>query len=561
MNRSLRTAVSALLLSLCGCAVVRPPEGGPEDKTPPTVAVVDGSYTETDFRRRSIDVEFSEAVERSRVQECVSLSPEKPLSFSWSGRTLTVRFDEDLDTATTYALTIGTQYADLRGNTPTSATTVVFSTGSTLDKGKIAGTVQDEKPNGLLVYLYPLRGDTSQMSWGGTKPRYKTQVGTDGSFRFSALPDGSYRLIVVRDVDNDGVFTYGTDALGTAVADPVIASGSTVTCLLRLSPPADITPPELLDIRPRSSTRIDLQWSEPLKPGSVSLSTFILSDTSGANARAIRAVYPQSPGSTTWTCITEAVSSDLPLLLRPAHAGVTPQDTAGNRMPDSTAQMVFTPSTIADPLQPRLGSVSLRDSITTSDCTPELVFTWNMAIDPDSAMPGLRVECTTGSRAVPLRITRPAANRVVVSARDTLPFDTWFEWTMKTRGLLSAGGGPVADTSIRLRLRTPDTRLFGTLRGVVIDSANSHEVIVIRLLRGAQEVRRLVGQAGPFAFTALPPGEYSVDAFADRNGDGRYTSGSVHPWSAAERFAPLRSNLGIKPRWSLDDVRLVIPAP
>jgi hypothetical protein len=119
----------------------------------------------------------------------------------------------------------------------------------------------------------------------------------------------------------------------------------------------------------------------------------------------------------------------------------------------------------------------------------------------------------------------------------------------------------VADTSIRLRLRTPDTRLFGTLRGVVIDSANSHEVIVIRLLRGAQEVRRLVGQAGPFAFTALPPGEYSVDVFADRNGDGRYTSGSVHPWSAAERFAPLRSNLGIKPRWSLDDVRLVIPAP
>jgi hypothetical protein len=351
MNRSLRTAVSALLLSLCGCAVVRPPEGGPEDKTPPTVAVVDGSYTETDFRRRSIDVEFSEAVERSRVQECVSLSPEKPLSFSWSGRTLTVRFDEDLDTATTYALTIGTQYADLRGNTPTSATTVVFSTGSTLDKGKIAGTVQDEKPNGLLVYLYPLRGDTSQMSWGGTKPRYKTQVGTDGSFRFSALPDGSYRLIVVRDVDNDGVFTYGTDALGTAVADPVIASGSTVACLLRLSPPADITPPELLDIRPRSSTRIDLQWSEPLKPGSVSLSTFILSDTNGANARAIRAVYPQSPGSTTWTCITEAASSDLPLLLRPAHAGVTPQDTAGNRMPDSTAQMVFTPSTIADPLQ------------------------------------------------------------------------------------------------------------------------------------------------------------------------------------------------------------------
>jgi len=160
MNRSMRTAVSALLLSLCGCAVVRPPDGGPEDKTPPTVAVVDGSFTETDFRRRSIDVEFSEAVERSRVQECISVSPEKPLSFSWSGRALTVRFDEDLDTATTYALTIGTQYADLRGNTPTSATTVVFSTGSTLDKGKIVGTVQDEKPNGLLVYLYPLRGDT-----------------------------------------------------------------------------------------------------------------------------------------------------------------------------------------------------------------------------------------------------------------------------------------------------------------------------------------------------------------------------------------------------------------
>ncbi|MFM8569390.1 MAG: Ig-like domain-containing protein [Candidatus Kapaibacterium sp.] len=550
-----------LIMTFSACAVVRAPDGGPEDKTPPTVTVADGACRETAFRGNTVVLAFSEAGERASVRVCITVSPDKPMSFDWSGRELTVRFDEALDTASTYALTVGTRYADMHGNTPVSATTVVFSTGPTLDNGVIAGIVNDERPSGLSVYLYPLRGDTAMVSWGVTKPRYRTQVGTDGSFRFAALPDGSYRLIVLRDVDNDGVFTHGTDAVATTTSDIRVIDGSPVSRLMRISSPADIAAPELLDVRPRSSTRIDLHWSEPQPAASSTTSTVRLSDTSGRGEVGIRASYPQAPGSTTWTLITDPVTSDAPLLLSATRPGSAPLDTAGNRMPDSTARMVFTPSTNADALQPRLSGVSIRDSVTIADCTPELVFTWNTAVVAGADSERLRVRCAAAAGPIPLRMTWQSPNRLLVSARDTLASDTWYEWTLQTTSLKSAADVPLADTSVRIRTRTPDTRLFGTLRGIVIDSSDLGEPVVIRLLRGTQEVRRLMGRAGPFAFRDLPPGEYAVDVFADRNADGRYTSGSVRPWTSAERFAPKRMNLGIKPRWSLDDVRIILPAP
>lgn len=540
------------------CAVVRPPDGGPEDKTPPIVELADANFSETNFRGSSVRIVFSESVERARAEQSISLSPEKPMSFSWSGTYLTIGFTEPPDSATTYALTVGTQYADLHGNTPLAATTFVFSTGTFLDKGSIRGLIQDDKPQGLLVYLYSLNTDTSTVRWGETKSRWKTQVGTDGSFSFSALPAGRYRLITLRDNDNDGVFTFGTDAVATSANDIVIESDAATPCLLRMSPAADITPPELIDVRPRSSTRFDVQWSEPISPQTLSPSSFLLTDTTGRDTVSILAVYPASVMGTTWTFITQSIRSEVPLRLVLSRIGTTPADTAGNRLAD-TAQAVFTPSTLTDPIVPRLLTSSLRDSTSVSDCLPELAITWSTAIVSDSSLPGFSIRCLLGSRPQPIRIARPSSNRIVVCPADTLPFDTWFEWSIVSRSLPSVTGVKIADTSFTIRLRTPDTRLFGSIRGNVVDSSGTKEPIVVRLCRGTVEVRRLVTTPGVFAFTSLPPGEYSIDVFADRNNDGRYTSGAVKPWEAAERFAPLKKQLSVRSRWTLDDVRITIP--
>ena len=102
-------------------------------------------------------------------------------------------------------------------------------------------------------------------------------------------------------------------------------------------------------------------------------------------------------------------------------------------------------------------------------------------------------------------------------------------------------------------------RNYGTIKGIIADSGEV-QTLVVRLLRGTTEVQRCtrVG-GGPFAFTSVPEGEYSIDVFADTNRDGRYSSGSLLPWSSAERFAPRREKLMVRSRWTLDDVRVTLP--
>src|SRR5688572_25224720 len=97
-----------LLLAVAGCANPAPPSGGPPDTDPPEISSASIGSGTRNFSGESITLEFSEYVDKPRVNENIFLSPPKNLEFDWSGRELEIRFPEGLDPNTTYALTVGT---------------------------------------------------------------------------------------------------------------------------------------------------------------------------------------------------------------------------------------------------------------------------------------------------------------------------------------------------------------------------------------------------------------------------------------------------------------------
>ena len=86
-----------VVIVLQACAVVRAPDGGPEDKEGPTVVMADSVHLRTNIRQRDFTLIFSERVDRVRAQECISISPERALSFSWSARSCTIHVDDSLE--------------------------------------------------------------------------------------------------------------------------------------------------------------------------------------------------------------------------------------------------------------------------------------------------------------------------------------------------------------------------------------------------------------------------------------------------------------------------------
>jgi hypothetical protein len=64
---------------------------------------------------------------------------------------------------------------------------------------------------------------------------------------------------------------------------------------------------------------------------------------------------------------------------------------------------------------------------------------------------------------------------------------------------------------------------------------------------------------GAWEFANIPPGAYRLTAFVDANGNGRYDYGSAFPFVPAERFVVLQTDIQVRPRWTIENVMVVVP--
>ena len=149
--------------------------GGP-DTIPPTITAHSPTGTDV-FVGTPITATFSEAMNKSSVQNAFSVSPSVTGSFSWNGNKMVFTPDSNLDYDTSYTVTISTSAEDLAENNLeteynwqfTTITTGVWSSGWESEKA----LVNADWPSSHYQYLYPhlaynLRGDGKWIIITGT---------------------------------------------------------------------------------------------------------------------------------------------------------------------------------------------------------------------------------------------------------------------------------------------------------------------------------------------------------------------------------------------------------
>lgn len=98
------------------------------DLTAPTVSSVSLSGEDVKVTNKIV-ITFSEAMNRTSVEDAISISPSlEILDYSWSGNRLTISFATDLEPGTDYTVTVGTEAEDEAGNTLAEPYTEQFST-------------------------------------------------------------------------------------------------------------------------------------------------------------------------------------------------------------------------------------------------------------------------------------------------------------------------------------------------------------------------------------------------------------------------------------------------
>lgn len=547
------------LLLLWGCANPLPPPGGPPDREPPRVIAVEPPSGSTGVRKPVVRFTFSEFVEKASVLQALRVQPPVPWRavWNWWGTAVELHFLQPLDSHTTYVVTLGSEYRDLAGNTAAEATSVVFSTGDRIERGRLEGRLLDPQPAGVFMWAYPLDGlrpDT--LNPAHTPPRYWTQVGSAGTFALQGLAEGEYRVFAVRDVDRNGLYTEGVDALGTTMFPVVVRADSPAVVVLRLGEVADTTPPKIVDVRPQSRQRVRVLFSEPLDTLSIQPSAVSVVDTASGDVLPLLAAYLVPGTATTVELMTAHPVDTLTVyVLQLQERGF--RDTAGNAVRAGEHMWRFRFRGMLDTAPVRWVQIVPADSMRSYSSRQPVELIAEAPLD--SAAADVEVFDAAG-RPVPIRWEIRAAQHWRITPLTRWESGQWYRLRVHFQTAQLPGGRLLADTLIVRHFQAVDTRQYADLTGQIQDSlgCRGEYIVLLRSLSGEGLWRQRLSQPGQWRFSEIPPGTYEVEAFCDEDGNGRYSAGGAFPYRFAERFTRV-GPLELKPRWSIEGVLVQLP--
>lgn len=185
-----------------GCATIIPPEGGPRDTIPPELVSASIKDSAVNFRGNRITLVFDEYIDIQDLSNNVLFTPlfETNPEIRVRLRTMTINFRDSLEPNTTYTLNFGNAVRDLSESNIARNFTFTFSTGAALDSLSLGGKVilaETGKVDTTLIVM--LHRNLADSAVAKQRPRYITRVNADGSFRFTNLPAGTFKVYALGD--------------------------------------------------------------------------------------------------------------------------------------------------------------------------------------------------------------------------------------------------------------------------------------------------------------------------------------------------------------------------
>lgn len=539
-----------ILVLLAGCADPRLPTGGPPDRTPPTLETTEPENETVNFTGTSVRFIFSEYVDQGSFTRAFTITPapEGRLRFKWRKRRVEIRFPEALRENTTYVLTLDNNLRDARGVALPKPITFAFSTGPVINKGYLAGRLleagQGNGVGGFDIFAYAAP-DSAALDSLPERPAYRTQTGEDGRFSLSYLNEQPYFVIALQDRNRtqqpDANEPFAAPPHPVILADPdTTQTGDDLSWFVSLR---DTIPPGVQRVRPWSSRRHLVRFSEAIQLTNRATDGWMMEDSASGQAAALQDVYLFADDPRQVYLLTDSLAAT-PHLLRPS-AALT--DSSDNVVLSDTVS--FTPSANPDTLRLRfLGFL------------PEAAA--DPLVLPPSISPGVRF-----NEPVP-----PARLAGIVTAQDSTGQALDFAMTTTDGTTYRLGFTPALQPGLRIDVRVDgqqaggvDTvytrayrriseRALGSLSGITATDDTSGTLIVE--LYATEDptapspyATTTPDSTGLFAFDNLPEGPYRFRLFIDRNGNGRWDGGQILPYERAEPVTWNTEAASVRARW------------
>lgn len=216
-----RVVAAALVAGtvLGGCAKPEFPPGGPVDTSAPRVLLTVPADSSVRIPATGeIEILFSEPMDRVSVRDGLNIYPPPGApSYHWSGRRFRVSWEGRLQPNTTYQAFLSAGAKDTHGVPLGQPLTIRFSTGDSLDPGRIAGALRAKTlpTKGVPIRAYP-ESIGLHPDFANVDPSYATESDTAAAYEFVGLPLAvGFTVHAVYDLDRNGSFNTETDVAAT----------------------------------------------------------------------------------------------------------------------------------------------------------------------------------------------------------------------------------------------------------------------------------------------------------------------------------------------------------
>jgi len=530
------------------------PTGGPKDSAPAEIISVEPSSGTTSIKAKTIVFSFDDYVDRS-VRNALTVLPNARFSSTYGGDVLEVTFEEPLDTNTTYTITLGTEWTDLRGNKPSQAFTMVFSTGDHIDSGSIVGSVYAASLTNVFLFCYQ-RADTLSASFTPRtiQPKYRLPVGSSGAFALRGLSNGLYRVIAVRDDNRNGLLDNIEDFV-VAHTDVAVGDAIPTPVFLLLGKAIDRDPPLVARVRATTSSGVFVQFSEAVTPVRGWPMALSIADHAG-NVVPIAALWMEKyPSDMLFVRLgKELDTSRYTLKLAPRSIS----DVQGVLSADSISTHGFRGVSVRDTTTFSIRSIIPADSARSVRIDTTLVISFSDAVDTSNVRMTIWHESPQG--ALQTSVTWQDPVTMVIRPLKQRLIKTWYQTSVTLDHVRSATGAKLKDSVVRHVMLTEERQYEpGTVKGIVVDTlglAPSDEAIFLRFINSSKAIiaSKRVERGVPFEQSQLPPGEYQLDVFVDSNNNGVYDNGDHTPFTPGELWWPSAITVTVRSRWTVEDL-------
>ena len=556
------------------CAREGMPPGGPRDRIPPWVVDTDPPAGSTHVPPDvSPTLTFSERIQPRSIEGNLYIAPivEFVAEPNWRGNEITVRFEEPLLADRTYIITVGTGIRDMRSNRMDSTFVYALSTGPSIEEGEVNGlTVHDGQPaRNTYVWAYDLAGKPDPNP-AGTTPDYLTQAGRDGTFTFTHLSAGRYRLFAFLDQGRDRLYDAGVDPIGVPTRDVVLSEegmseegmseeGMSDGPMWFRMAVNDTAAMHVMSARVSHRREVSVFLSEAPREDMVrDTGAYAIAGVEADESLEVTSAYQDPADPATIVLTTAPQVRD-----RVYRLTVTGLENTWSEPMDTTENTAeFTGSSIENPPAPRLLEVHPDNRSRDVAQSVELRFSFSEPVTLEEGAVVLR-DSTGQESGGDIRWID--ATVAAMQPDSLLQLSTDYE-ILVLAGLVSnrfdqplQATGDRPDT-LAYTFSTIDPESYGSLSGRFEDEdpsgAGAVGISLYQLRDSEPSSETQLDGPGDFRFDNVLPGRYILQAYRDANGNGKFDYGNALPFVPAERSMVHPDTLEVRLGWETEDITL-----